>query len=510
MPVLAQKKIDREVKIMKKRFMALTAAVLSLSMIAGTAAGCSKNSGSDAVSYMSVDINPSVSFTLDKHGKVLSVITDNEDGQVVVYGEEFVGLSAEEALDKLAELSVKLGYLNEANVGVSVTVAGKADDEEIIAAAKRSFEANAGDLDINVSDGATFELQRELKAAKAVYGADANVQGLDLVKFRLITEAQMVDNTLTVSAAAELDASELIAIIEQGAKKIEPYATAAYNTAVAAAQRVYGDLKGQLVDTIWTIPYTNDLVNIVTGNRKYDVNYGVIYNLYTSSSRVLGAGLDAAEVAAQLAEETAVAESVLDAIELTLPEADRQAFADGADGNGDGKVTVAELDDYFNIYFKNMTEEQRLAAEQLLNDVMDEVQTVATEIDASIADEYKAALNKLGEDIVNLIPDSIVSTVNEYVTEFKGIAEDIAEAAEGKEPMAAAYAAKQAIDNRAEMIMQTMREDLTEEDLADVESRIEKLNATLKEAEDKLNEAIEQAKAQAEKYLADLKAEREA
>lgn len=54
--------------------------VLFISLCAGCAAKEGKDEG--AVSYVGIDVNPSVSLMLDKNNKVVSVIAENEDAQV--------------------------------------------------------------------------------------------------------------------------------------------------------------------------------------------------------------------------------------------------------------------------------------------------------------------------------------------------------------------------------------------------------------------------------------------
>ena len=130
---------------MKNKLSKILAASLSGAMVVSLAAACG-NGGKDegkAVSYVGIDVNPSVSLVLDKNDKVLSVLADNEDAQVLLYGENLVGMSADEAAKKIAELSVELGYLNENNRGVNITVEGKADAEKLSSAVEGSFEAAA-------------------------------------------------------------------------------------------------------------------------------------------------------------------------------------------------------------------------------------------------------------------------------------------------------------------------------------------------------------------------------
>lgn len=494
-------------KGMKNKISKLLAVGLSGALFAGLGAGCGNNDGkteAGAASYVAIDVNPSLSLVLDKNDKVVSVVADNEDAQVLLYGETVVGLSVEDAAKKIAELSVDLGYLNDSNFGVNITVEGKADSDKLTKSIQSSFTACAGDLNLNFSSEGTFSANRELKAIQAAYSSDAAIQGLTAGKLKLILEAQSVDNTLTLTAAANMDASELISLIANAADRIEPYATEAYTTAKAAASYTYELAKGSLLDSIWLAPYLKDYAGILTGEKKYDVNYGAIYNLYASSSRTLKAGLDAAEAAAALAEKTEVSDVALDAIAAAMGMSDEEKADFISAVSKEGK-TVAALDKYFNTYFKNMTAEARAEAKAKMDAVMEKVQEEADKIDAAVAQEYKDALNKLCSDLTALIPDSIIDTANAYMTEFKGMISDLEKAVTGKEPMPAAYAALKAVDEREEKIMETMKSDLTKEDLESVNKAIAAINDKLTSAEKAYNDALQQAEQTAKDYLAALK-----
>ncbi len=500
---------------MKNKFSKILAASLSGAMVVSLAAACG-NGGKDegkAVSYVGIDVNPSVSLVLDKNDKVLSVLADNEDAQVLLYGENLVGMSADEAAKKIAALSVELGYLNENNRGVNITVEGKADAEKLSSAVEGSFEAAAEGLDLRFTSEGTFSLNRELNAVKAEYSSDAAIQGLTLGKFKLIVEAQSVDGTLTFTAAADMDVSELLNLISQKAETIEPYATAAYTAAKNIAYRAYYNTKSAVLDSLWAAPYTKDaLASLVPGyERKYDVNYGAVYGVYTNSARALNTALDVAEKAADIAEKTQVSDDTLNAIASAMGMSDTEKAAFIAEITKNGK-TVAALDKYFDAYFKNLTADELAAAKQKMNEVMEKVQAEAEKIDAAIAEEYKAALDKFLTDsaaaISALIPEQIKETVGAYLDELNTLLSEIKSAAEGKEPKAAAYSALKVLETRAEKILGTMRTDLTEEDLKAVEEAIAKVDETLTAAEKKFTEALEKAEQEAKDYLASLKASR--
>lgn len=494
---------------MKKFLTKTVSAAMAILMLGTVATACSTNNTAEAVSYVAIDINPSVSLTLDKNDKVLSVYAANEDAQVLLYEEDLIGLTAEEALNKIAELSVELNFINENNYGVDILVEGKVNKDSVIATAQSAFSSEDGDLNVNLSSEGTFSLQRNLNAVKAQYSANASVQNMDISKFRLVLEAQSVDNTLTVTAAAEMDKDELIDLINKAAKTIEPYATYAYNAAVSAAERTYNDAKASLTNKLWIVPYTKDLTNFISGNRKYGINNGLIYNLYADSSLVLANGLAAAEKAAEIANNTEVPSTVTDAITTALKfnDTEKELFITAV--SKDGKVTLSSLENYLDGYFKNLTADETAAIKSAIDEVMDCVQTFATEINESVNDEYKEAIQTLCTDITDMIPEEIINLTEGYVAEFKGLINDLTEAIEGKEPMPAAYSVKKAIDTRAESVMQTIREELTDGDLEDVEYAIQSLNSKIEKLENTFREAKEQAETEAKTYLASLKESRQ-
>lgn len=466
----------------------------------GTSCGKTSAKAGEAVSYVGIDVNPSVSLVLDKDNKVLSVVAENEDAQVLLYGEaSLVGLDAENAAKKIAELAVELGYLNEDNYGVNITVESKASAEKLTNGIEAAFTASADGLGLNFTTDGTFSVNRELKAANAEYNLNLSVG-----KFRLILEAQSADNTLTVEAAADMDVSELLEIINDAAETVEPYATKAYYAAKEAASYTYNMAKGQLLDSLWLTPYINYAPEVLLGKK---VNYGMIYNMYTSSSRAMQAGLAAAEAAAELARETTVSDATLNAIAEALDMTDEEKTAFVNQVTEDGK-TVAALDKYFNIYFKNMTADERAAAKAKAEEVMAKVQEEADKIDAAIAQEYKDALNRLCKDLTALIPSEILNTTNTYLTEFKALVNDIQTAVNGKEPMAAAYAAKRAIDERSEKVMEAMKADLKQEEVDSVNAAIEKLSDKLATIEQTYQNALAEAEKTAKDYLSALKESR--
>ena len=132
---------------MKKKLVATALiAVLCISLSAAVFTGCEQDNGK---TYVSLDINPSVSLILDGKGAVLDVVAENEDAQVLLVDLTLEGKTLEEAVKLVAEASVECGFLSAENSVVDVSVVaenGKAKYEStILGEIERSFSAAATD-----------------------------------------------------------------------------------------------------------------------------------------------------------------------------------------------------------------------------------------------------------------------------------------------------------------------------------------------------------------------------
>lgn len=132
---------------MKKKILAI--AVACLLVVTGVVAlfACGKDNTAEAATRMTVDINPSVEFLLDKDNKVISVTALNDDGSILIAGEAFIGKTAEDAAELVISLATQTGYLVKGNVEaseneISISVSGnKAAAEKLYKDVKAEVEA---------------------------------------------------------------------------------------------------------------------------------------------------------------------------------------------------------------------------------------------------------------------------------------------------------------------------------------------------------------------------------
>lgn len=83
---------------------------------------------------LTIDVNPSIELVIDQNNLVLSVSGLNDDGKIVIFDEEIVGLDLSKALEKIIELETKLGYLLTSNVSQEdslITITVGTNDEVI-------------------------------------------------------------------------------------------------------------------------------------------------------------------------------------------------------------------------------------------------------------------------------------------------------------------------------------------------------------------------------------------
>lgn len=121
---------------MKKNFIRFSSLLLVLALCLPLLllVGCGGEK-EEKTSRMTVDINPSVEFILDKDNKVVSVTALNDDGAVIISGEAFVGKTAEEAAQLVVQISTDKGYLVKgeaqlSNRSVKIQITGDKDVAE--------------------------------------------------------------------------------------------------------------------------------------------------------------------------------------------------------------------------------------------------------------------------------------------------------------------------------------------------------------------------------------------
>lgn len=496
---------------MKKKFFAASALLCAGIMSISLAACGSGGNATEATSFVTLDINPSIEFTLDKKDRVISVYGANEDGQVLLYGEEgIVGAKVDVAVEKVTGLAIELGYLDGYNavVETSVTSAqeGLAENLSGKINAKVTVTAEKYNLSVSCEGNTTYSLLRKLEQLKEQYPDNSAIQSLTADRLKLILSANATGE-ISVEAAAELDNDELIQFISDAHAKVEEYATYAYNEAKVKALAAYDEAVGMAIDGIYTTYYT--------AHHPMNVYYGYSYQSYKTSARALDATADLLAIA-EKAGEYPLNEVQIAAVAQAL------GMGENVDAlkNSDGEITVNSIYAYADKLFKNS--EASSAIETMKNSLDAALDTVESELQAKIEElsaeykteieETKAILESTAEQIngmLALLPESAKAQLNAMVSDCREIAEDAGNMiADGRVTSDEVRNLAVKLEGKAAATLEMIENDLTEEELAEVKQLQEKAMETLTTAKQKMENAINQAEKQAKEKLEALKAER--
>lgn len=197
-------------KGMKKILASLLAAFMAISM-----SGCVLDNDDSAAdkgySYLAIDINPSMELLVNGE-TVVSVKACNEDAAILLSGENLEDMTVEEATEKVVELAEELGYLNEENDDVSITVSADEEDwiETLAKKAKKGAEKGSELAKVNNSDRSA-----DIRKVKKLQEESAELYGkLTPAKLRLIEAIMEYDETMTYEIGASMKVDELVELLD--------------------------------------------------------------------------------------------------------------------------------------------------------------------------------------------------------------------------------------------------------------------------------------------------------
>ncbi len=455
-----------------------------------------------AASYVNLDINPEISLTVDEDGVVLTAVGDNEDGQVLLYGEEgIVGASIESAVDKIVELASEMGYITEDGSVMETLVSSENEslDAELLNKIRGRVSVKSEELGINLEVGTegAYTLLRELEALRAQYPENEFLSSASVADYKLALKASE-SGEITLLAALELDRSVLIEKANAAALKIEEYCTDTFKEARAAALAVYEKALAAALAGKYTAYFTRE-------GELLSLPKAAFYQAYVGAA----SGIESIADAIELLEEaedyeidaTRVAE-IVEALGLPTGEADKMK-------NGDGKITLESTKEYLDVYIKNLPAEDRDAAEEALDDFLDsldsDIQETVSELAKDYASEIEAVVDAL-EAAVSAVRqlvgagqlaalDEAVAGLTEMVENDSITSDELREIADE-------------LYNGAETLEAELESGLTEAELDELAALEESIIAGLDNVKQTMEEALDRAETAAKSALNDMKNKR--
>jgi uncharacterized membrane protein YkoI len=186
--------------------------LLSLGLVLAVAlvlSGCTQ-SATVAASTIAIDVNPSVVLELDEDDKVIEVILNNEDAQIIVGDMDLIGVDYNVAINALIGSMVQNGYISELTNSVLLSISSddQAHEDELMAFLSQKVEEV---LTANNIDGSviTQELNIDVEEEEL-----AELLGISEAKAELILDIIEVDPRMTVEELAALSINELNLLLE--------------------------------------------------------------------------------------------------------------------------------------------------------------------------------------------------------------------------------------------------------------------------------------------------------
>ena len=369
---------------MKKKIISLILLLTMISVAAFSLASCGGDEDpkdpESSTTYVNLNINPEISMTVDGAGKVISVIGENEDGKVLLFGEEGIeGADLESAIAKITDLAVKMGFLSESNTDIEALVSSTDSSvaDELLSKVKSKITATAetSGLSVTVGSEGAYALLRDLEALKSENPDNALIQSLTVSKYKLALSASE-NGEMTFDAAIALDDSALIAQLKDTYSAVEEYQTEAYEEMKREAMAVYEKALNLALDTVYTQFYTQNAA------AHFDTVYlGMIYQLYAMSAHsfeALADGLALVEKAENYELDEARVAAILSP--LGLSDAELEKIKDK-----EGKITLSSVRAYTSVYLNSVEGSENFA--EIKEDV--EAALLATE------NEYKLHVQSL-------------------------------------------------------------------------------------------------------------------
>lgn len=157
------------------------------------------------VSYLSLDINPSVELGVNPFGKVVSAVAYNNDGKTILNGQDVINSSVKDAVDELVKSAAQKGFI--AKDGSTVIALTSETDSNAVATQLQN-DATQGAESAVEAEGDTATVQKENVALAR--RDEARKLGITPGKLNLIQKLQALDSTISVDEYKDAKVTDIM------------------------------------------------------------------------------------------------------------------------------------------------------------------------------------------------------------------------------------------------------------------------------------------------------------
>ena len=165
--------------------------------------GCGSKETSE-LTYVTIETNPSIELVVNDKGVVVAVNGTNEDGKLLLNGEEFEGEKVEEVTEQIITLTEELGFAFKGNV----------DSES------QTVEISVTANTVEVAKAIEEKVKNEVDATITELGLDAKLEVLEAKNREYFEKIVLAyDPTLTEEEAKAMTVEELLVRVNDATKE---------------------------------------------------------------------------------------------------------------------------------------------------------------------------------------------------------------------------------------------------------------------------------------------------
>lgn len=385
---------------MKKKtlFTSIAAVAACAAIIVGVISFTPKQQAT-ATAMVTMDVNPSISFTVDDEQKVISVTGENSEGKMIIAGEKLIGKDLAAAIEIVIETESETGYLVNGNI--------EANNNEITFTISLDDDNLQQKLKDNINQKVTAVCDKLNINEKINYAESYTREQIEQLVLKLDTsltseEVKAMDykQLMSVIALYHLETSELysqeLVDLYQSAKNYEIIFAEKkeIQSAIDAANNIYTTLLSGYKTLLGTLESSIDYLEqkyseyFINPDSDYQKAYAEVKNKKADvlAKRDYLATLDPEKDTVEIVKtkaELTVSESLLEAAEaaLSIAKASAEAIVDAA-----SEVIKQALDALSEIE-KNLPSE----ITELLNNKANEIEKNLNEMKNTFFSEFENA-----------------------------------------------------------------------------------------------------------------------
>lgn len=120
---------EEKVKTKKFKGLYVLAPVCVIVLVLGTFLGFNIYNDNKVVSYLSIDINPSIMLGVNEDDKVKEIDNLNDDAKKLTEDLDLVGMEVDDATNKIIDKAIELGYINEEDSDNTILLSTYCDNQ---------------------------------------------------------------------------------------------------------------------------------------------------------------------------------------------------------------------------------------------------------------------------------------------------------------------------------------------------------------------------------------------